>query len=486
MAYIDNPDEVGKKDLSTTLADPLPPPSLSPRNSVSALLETVRVGSAQILLIAVVASALVLDGLDVHLLAYVTPFIISEWRIDNATIAPALSAALAGMLIGSPLGGWAGDRFGRKPLLVLSVLFFGLTTIGVYVVKDVLTLTLLRFVSGIGFGAATPNGVALVTEWLPVRVRSRAAGILSASTPIGGLIGASAAFWFLPLYGWRGCFLLCGGATIILAGLMIAWLPESPSQLLRRGRHAKARQELRRIANIPDASPAQPHVDPLATRTGVSIFTRALVRHNIGVPMGLFAMAFLGNALPAWFPTILTSAGLSIADALGGSILYSVFAITGALIATTLMNYIGSRSTLTGSAMLTMALIFIIFIILESGMARHSADVKSMLLLTLGLMGITIGTASATLFAVMSLGYPVDRRSTGIGFGVTAGRLGGVVAILSGGILLSLRAHDLRPFFLLFSSAPLVAIAAAFVIDRHVLRRPRIGNPVRDAECDMV
>lgn len=170
---------------------------------------------------------LVLDGLDIQILSVVAPIILKEWEIGKTTFAPALAAALMGMAIGSPIGGYLGDRVGRKTVLAPSVVFFGAMTMSLALCSDVVSLTVLRFLSGLAFGAATPNGFALATEWLPVRARPRAVGVLTLGVPLGGAIGSGLALLVLPHVGWQGTFLLAGllavvgryGHTYMVAGI---------------------------------------------------------------------------------------------------------------------------------------------------------------------------------------------------------------------------------------------------------------------------
>src|SRR5262245_33174134 len=120
-----------------------------------------RVTSRQLLIASMAAFALVIDGLDIQLLSLVSPIVLTEWGVTRAAFGPALAAALVGMSFGASLGGWLGDRYGRKRVLVLSTLGFGAASIAASVTHDVVGMTVIRLISGIGFGAAAPNGLAL-------------------------------------------------------------------------------------------------------------------------------------------------------------------------------------------------------------------------------------------------------------------------------------------------------------------------------------
>ena len=125
----------------------------------------------QWLVIGAALIVLVIEGIDRQSLPIVTPLVLEEWGIDRAVFGPALAAALFGMAFGSSLGGWLGDRWGRLRALYLASLIFGASTIAASYTDDVWTMSLVRALGGLGFGAGYPNALALVNDWVPARVR---------------------------------------------------------------------------------------------------------------------------------------------------------------------------------------------------------------------------------------------------------------------------------------------------------------------------
>ena len=431
--------------------------------------------------------ALALDGLDVQLLAFVAPVILKEWDVEQVTFAPALAAALIGMAVGSSVGGWLGDRCGRRPILIASTIGFGIATIAAAQTGDVVTLTIVRFLSGLGFGAATPNGYALVTEWLPHRSRARAISILAVSAPLGGMIGAAAALILLPMYGWRGCFLISGGLTV-LVGLFMFWLPESASFLIAKGQAAKAHRELLRITGVADFSASADQSPTQETHGRKSIFVSELRRLNIGGPLSFFAIAFVTYAITSWTPTVLTSAGLSMPDALQASFYFNSAAIGGALATAFMIGFWGSKKTLAGSCLAGIAAVALLCLLLQGEAVGLDVTIKRLIQMTIGLTGFATGCGMTVLYAVLAFGYPVDRRSTGIGFGVMAGRAGGIVAILSSGLLLQVGGGDPTPFFAALLVMFCVAAIMSFIIDRHLVshRQPQNAEKANVEEAPLV
>src|SRR6185503_19251018 len=84
----------------------------------------------QWLVIGAALVVLVIEGIDLQSLPILAPEILKEWGIDREEFGLALTAALAGMAVGSFFGGWLGDRWGRLKALYLAALIFGASTIG--------------------------------------------------------------------------------------------------------------------------------------------------------------------------------------------------------------------------------------------------------------------------------------------------------------------------------------------------------------------
>ena len=105
-----------------------------------------------------------LDGFDTAAIGFIAPSLIGEWGVAKPDLAPVLSAALFGLAAGALLSGPSADRFGRKRVLVLSVLLFGAACLASAFSTTLTELTILRFVTGAGLGAAMPNAVTLMSE----------------------------------------------------------------------------------------------------------------------------------------------------------------------------------------------------------------------------------------------------------------------------------------------------------------------------------
>lgn len=446
------------------------------RTGIAALLDERAIRPFQLLVVALVMLALVIDGLDIQLLSLVAPVILKEWGVDRAAFGPAMAAALIGMAVGASCGGWLGDRYGRKTILVAATFLFGIGTMAASLSHDVATLGMLRLISGLGFGAAAPNGVALATEWLPRRAQSAAVGLLAVATPFGGLIGAGAVLWLLPLYSWQGCFVACGALALLLGMAMIFGLPESPAYLLLKGRGPQAERLVRRAIGEDialDPGPANAGHAP-SEQGGAAItlrhivFAREFRRLNIGLWIGYFCVLFLAYAFAAWAPVFLTMSGFLLPQAITVSFAINLAAVTAGTAISFFIVRTGSRRPLLICCIGIFACICVMaFALLQAGGRPAPSTLWIMTIAGAGEGGFN-GAAISIIYAMLSYAYPAAGRASGVGLGIMIGRFGGVLGAFSGGTLLALDGVSTLPFFGVMGALALVALAGFLIIDRHM------------------
>lgn len=110
---------------------------------------------------------LAIDGFDTAAMGYIAPSLAKDWGIVKQDLGPVLSAALLGLSLGALIAGPISDRIGRKRVLVFSCLFFGLSSLATAYAGSLNSLTLWRFLTGLGLGAAMPNAITLISEYAP-------------------------------------------------------------------------------------------------------------------------------------------------------------------------------------------------------------------------------------------------------------------------------------------------------------------------------
>src|SRR3982074_3239323 len=153
------------------------------------------VGGFQFRLLLTCAAVLFLDGFDTQAIGYVGPALAKEWGLTKGALGPVFSAGLFGLMIGALLFGPLADRIGRKKIIILSTLAFGIGTFATAFIQDVNSLLAIRFLTGLGLGGAMPNAIAMTSEFNPRRRRATMVMIMfcgfSVGAALGGLLAAA-------------------------------------------------------------------------------------------------------------------------------------------------------------------------------------------------------------------------------------------------------------------------------------------------------
>lgn len=373
------------------------------------------------------------DGMDVAIMGFLAPAITKEWGISRAAFGVVMSAAPIGLAVGALLVGPLSDRYGRKKLLMTAVAWFGACSLACAFAQDVVTLSALRFLTGLGLGAAMPNATTLLSEYVPERSRSTLLAIMFTGFNLGsGLVGFLAAA-LLPDYGWR-TVLMVGGAIPLLCLPFYLWLvPESARFMVVR--HYPAERIARTLARVcgghfaagqtfsvsePPVKGGQPAKVPLSEtyrKTTLSLWGTYF--------MGLLVIYLLSG----WLPTLIKDAGLPIEKAASITALFQLGGTVGALVVGFLMDR-WSPSRAIACAYIAGA----VFILLLASGSVQSGMFAAYVLLA----GFCMSGAQTGLNAFAPSCYPTVVRATGVSWMLGVGRFGSILGSFAGGVLLSM------------------------------------------------
>ncbi len=422
----------------------------------------------QITTVAICMLVLVCDGIDMQLLGIIAPLVIADFAVDRGTFGIAMSAALIGMGLGAWAGGWLGDAIGRRYSLALAVLCFALTTVAASQTSSVWTLAAWRLAGGLGFGAAYSNALAMASEWLPERWRPVAVSTLSVGTPLGGTVVGWLAPDLAASYGWSGAFMIFGFSTLLLVGIIILILRDSPSFLLAKGRKDEARKVASKV--LPDDVQLMPerHAGDNADGLSIGVLHRSNLRMNFGVGIAFAASTMVAYGILNWSTTFLTAAGFTLDQAGMAISIAGITAMIGSVAAGLLTRRFGSRVVMGSvSATLLLNLLALAWMV-ETLPAAPTADERMVVVALTALAAAIFSAGIATMYVIMALGYPQSCRSAGIGFGIFMSRVGAIGASGFGGALLDLGQGSVIPFFAVLIVSAVLVSAAAIVVDRHV------------------
>jgi MFS transporter, AAHS family, cis,cis-muconate transporter len=172
--------------------------------------------------------ALVVDGMDLQMLALVLPSLSADLHIAPVRAGALGTFTLMGMGIGGILAGWLSDRMGRVRVTWWAVVVFTVCTAVIALCRTYWQVAVMRFISGFGIAALYSIGTLLAAEYVPTRMRTTVLGALQAGWSVGYVIAALVASSMLPQYGWRPLFLMAMVPGVLALALL--WrMPDPPS-----------------------------------------------------------------------------------------------------------------------------------------------------------------------------------------------------------------------------------------------------------------
>jgi len=208
---------------------------MTQRLDVTALIDERPVTNYQWMIFSICALTMVVDGFDAQAIGYVAPALVQSLQVSPAVLGPVFTAGLFGMALGNLGFGLLSDRVGRRLVLVLSLMLFGVLTLAKALAGSMEQILVLQFLAGLGIGGAYPNALALTSEYAPGPRRS----VIVTTTAIGYLVGTwlggFLAALLLPAYGWRAVFVVGGAIPLTIAAYAAFGLPNSVRQLVLQG-----------------------------------------------------------------------------------------------------------------------------------------------------------------------------------------------------------------------------------------------------------
>ena len=362
-----------------------------------------------------------LDGFDTAAIGYIAPSLITEWGVERPALAPVLSAALFGLAFGALSAGPLADRFGRKAVLVGSVLIFGVACLASAFSGSLTQLVIWRFVTGLGLGAAMPNAVTLMSEYCPDGRRATLTNAMFCGFPLGAAFGGFLAAWMIPQFGWRSVLLLGGVAPLILTVLLFLLLPESVRYMVAESYPAeRIRNVLRRIsATAADAASFVMHEKTPAPQ-GKSSIGVVLSRDYVVGSVMLWVAYFMGlvifYALINWMPILFRDAGMAPGTAALISALFPLGGV-GAILSGWLMDRFNANIIIAVCFALTAVAVYAI---------GQTVGTLGLLMLMVLVGGTIMNTAQSSLPALAAAFYPTHGRATGVAWMLGLGRFGGI------------------------------------------------------------
>jgi benzoate transport len=399
-----------------------------------------------------------LDGFDVLAISFASPGIAQEWGIERGALGIVLSMEIIGMALGSFALGAVADRFGRRPTVLGCVIIVAAGMFLASTARGVESLSVYRFLTGIGIGGMLAAINAIAAEFSSNRRRNLAVTLFAAGYPLGAISGGMIATQLLVDGSWRSVFTLGGVLTAACIPLVLWLMPESVSYLVERqppNALARINDTLRRLGHR--AIEALP---PLAARlrknSFVELFSPELARTTVLLTIAYFAHIMTFYYMLKWIPKIVVDMGYVPAAAGGVLVWANVGGATGAILFSVLTQRVGLRSLVIGALLLT-AVMVVLF-------GRSPADLGKLSLLAAG-TGFFCNAGIVGLYAMFAQSFPAKIRASGTGFVIGVGRAGAALGPIAAGFLF--QAGALLPTVSAIMALGAVVAGVAIVLFRY-------------------
>ena len=355
----------------------------------------------QVLIILICFLCNMLDGMDVLIISYTAPAIAKAWSISPANLGIVFSSGLVGMTVGAIFLAPLADRFGRKPLMILAALIMGSCIYLTSFATDITVLMIYRFISGLGIGTMMASTAAITAEYAPVSTRDFWVSTVVAGYPVGAVLTGISSAKIIAESGWEHLFQLAGIATFLVVPILLFLLKESDEF------KAKAKPEDAKLS---------------------ALFTAEYKWSTWQLWGALFLSFTTLYFLMNWIPKLATNAGLSMELAIYSGTIFNLGAIVGIPVQGYFSSRFGLKKSIGTLLMITAVLLGIFG--LFSG--------SNLILVVLFFLGFGVQGSFVGLYAVAARMYPTAFRSTGVGWAIGMGRLGGIIGPVLGGLLVGL------------------------------------------------
>jgi Sugar phosphate permease len=342
------------------------------------------------------------DAMDVGLVSFIAAALSVDWNLGAQQIGLLAAINSTGMAFGAAVSGSLADRYGRKAVLLWTLLLFSVASGLSALAPNLFVLAVLRFIAGFGLGGELPVASTLVSESVPVKVRGRAIVLLESFWAGGWILAALISYFFIPHYGWR-------------MALVVGALPAVYALFLRRA--------------IEDSPRYKEQADRRRLSFGermASLWSVPYRRATITLWILWFTVVFSYYGMFLWLPTVMVLKGFTLVKSFQYVLIITLAQLPGYFTAAYLIERIGRKAVLTVYLLLT-AVCAIWF---------GNAGTAGMLLAAgIFLSFFNLGAWGA-MYAYTPELYPTSVRSTGVGFAAAFGRIGGIIGPYLVGLLI--------------------------------------------------
>ena len=363
------------------------------------------------------------DAMDQGMVSGVIAAIGTDWQLSLYDKSWLTSSGIIGMIIGAALSGNIADRWGRRKVIVVTLLLYSLGSFLSGLSTEYWMLIVFRFITGFGLGGELPVASAMVTEMSPARYRGRNVVLLESFWAWGWIAASLVAYLVIPEFGWRAAFFV-GAVPALFAAVLRQMVPESPRYLEIAGKHDQANaivSEMERQARV-ESMDDGPEEDNVVKTGWVDSFKKLWCRKNVKSTVVLWVIWFGINfgyyGFVLWTPSLLMDRGFDMVKSFEFTLIMCLAQLPGYFSAAYLIEKIGRKPTM---------IIYFLGTALASWLFGHASSETEVLATGCLLYFFALG-AWGCVYSYTPEVYPTDIRASGSGWASAFGRVGAVIA----------------------------------------------------------
>lgn len=372
------------------------------------------------------------DAMDVGIISFIAAALAVEWSLTPEQTGFFTAINSVGMAFGAAIAGYMADKFGRKSVLLWTLLIFSLASGLSAAATGFAVLCVLRFIAGFGLGGELPVASTLVSESVPAKERGRAVVLLESFWAAGWIAAALISYFVIPKYGWQAAFLI--GATPALYALYLRKSIQDPPRFKKQA----ARGEGKGLSFIERFR---------------SVWTGPYRRSTLMLWILWFTVVFSYYGMFLWLPSVMIIKGFTLVKSFEYVLIMTLAQLPGYFTAAYFIEKFGRKFVL------------VLYLVLTAASAAWfgNADTEGMLLASgICLSFFNLG-AWGGMYAYTPELYPTKVRSTGVGLAASFGRIGGIIAPYLVGVLVA-REVAIGGIFWMFFITVLVGAVAVFFL----------------------
>ncbi|MGQ7887824.1 MFS transporter [Paenibacillus sp. WC2504] len=354
------------------------------------------------------------DAMDVGIISFIVAALAVDWKLGAQQIGLLAAINSIGMAVGAAVAGASADRYGRRSVLLVTLLIFSVASGLSAIATGFIMLCILRFITGFGLGGELPVASTLVSESFSATERGRAVVLLESFWACGWIIAALISYFVIPAYGWRAAFLI-GALPALYALYLRRAIQDSPRFNEQRSRRLTLKER------------------------ASSVWSANFRKSTITLWILWFVVVFSYYGIFLWLPSVMVLKGFSLVKSFQYVLIMTLAQLPGYFTAAYFIEKFGRKFVLVTYLLLT-AFCAIWF---------STAATEAMLIAAgISLSFFNLGAWGA-MYAYTPELYPTRVRSTGVGFAASFGRVGGIIGPYLVGLLVS-RHHSITSVFTIF------------------------------------